>query len=208
MVLIRHEQLDAKRMRKPRDSGPDEPALWVVKTLFAHSGNVCAFFDPDRFPPACEKKLTDPSWNGVNAVICHISGRRPGSARYDATMSNRQRNSFENLLILCPDHSTLIDRLEPMRYGTDRLNEMKQRNLNHAAPPEAWLPTGGLDELALTLHLEMHSVWSTGEEEEPPRILHPDLHAYLIRSIREATDRFLLLTPATSISSITCEVRS
>jgi hypothetical protein len=68
--------------------GPLEPSLSVLKTLFAHSGNVCAFYDQGTFPPTCEKRLTDPAWEGVNAIVCHIAGRRPGSPGYDPTMSN------------------------------------------------------------------------------------------------------------------------
>lgn len=109
----------------------------VVKTLFAHSNNVCAFSD-DRV--ACEEKLTDPRWPAVNAIICHIRGLHPGSARYDAAMADAERNHYDNLILLCPNHSRLIDDLEPDDYPPKALREMKERYERHASSA-SWRPT-------------------------------------------------------------------
>ena len=57
-------------MAKPRKRLPD----WVVKTLFALSGNRCAFYDPEGLRPTCEEPLCDPAWRSVKARICHIYG--------------------------------------------------------------------------------------------------------------------------------------
>lgn len=59
----------------------DRPGAATVKTLFALSGNVCAY-------PGCEQPLTDPAWRSVRGRIGHIYGERPGSARFDDAMTH------------------------------------------------------------------------------------------------------------------------
>jgi hypothetical protein len=54
----------------------------------------------------------------------HIRGERPGSARYDATMTDEDRNSYRNLIYLCGDHHTQIDKQES-DFPVDRLLRMK-----------------------------------------------------------------------------------
>src|SRR5689334_10364450 len=97
-----------------------EPNLPTIKTLFALSRNVCSY-------TACEAKLTDPSRRSVRARIAHIAGENPGSARYDPLMTDDQRRSFENLMLLCPNHHNLIDDLDPDGHTVERLREMKAR---------------------------------------------------------------------------------
>jgi hypothetical protein len=97
------------------------PSESVVKTLFALSGNVCSY-------EGCEEKLTDPTWRQVKAEIAHICGEKPGSARYDSDMTEQDRGAFENLILLCPNHHKLIDRLEPEAYPPERLRTMRDRH--------------------------------------------------------------------------------
>lgn len=97
------------------------PSESVVKTLFALSCNTCAF-------PGCEERLTDPGWLQVKADIAHISGDRPGSARYDPTMTDEERQSFQNLVLLCPNHHRHVDRLEPERFSVADLRAMKAKH--------------------------------------------------------------------------------
>jgi hypothetical protein len=111
---------------------PTEPSDPVVKTLFAHSRNVCAFRDPERLD-ACEEALTDPSWPRVKARICHIRGRRLKSARYDPKMTDEERRSFDNLILLCPTHHTVVDDLEPDRFTVEVLLAMKERAMSEAS---------------------------------------------------------------------------
>src|SRR5258708_4036996 len=90
----------------------------VVKTLFAVSRNTCAFRDIDT-GRGCEEKLTDPTWKRVKGEIAHIHGALPGSTRYDRRYT--EVNGFANLIILCPNHHTQIDSLEPGKYPVDVL---------------------------------------------------------------------------------------
>src|SRR3984957_2457586 len=100
------------------DGRPNDP---TIKTLFAVSGNVCAFRDPEGRLPACEEHLTDPEWKSVKARICHIAGRRPDSARHVEAMTDDQRAHFDNLILLCPTHHVLVDDLEPDRFTIESL---------------------------------------------------------------------------------------
>jgi hypothetical protein len=97
----------------------------VVKTLFAYSNNRCGFIEiASRL--GCEEPMTDPKWKQVNGEIAHIRGWAPGSARYDEHMTE-DRNGFDNLLLLCPHHHKLVDRLEPDRYTVALMLEMKEK---------------------------------------------------------------------------------
>jgi hypothetical protein len=96
------------------------PSISTIKTLFALSCNRCAF-------PACEEVLANPGWTEVKADIAHIKGAQPGSARHDPTMTGTDRDRYENLMLLCPNHHRLIDCLEPDQYPVSRLLEIKQR---------------------------------------------------------------------------------
>ena len=114
-----------------------EPALPAVKTLFALSGNVCAFHDEDGRLPACEQRLTDPSWKRVMGEICHIYGEKQGSARWDAAHDD-DGHEYWNLILLCPTHHTVIDDTEPDRFTVDKLRRMKEA----AAAANQPLPDG------------------------------------------------------------------
>lgn len=111
------------------------PSDTAIKTLFALSRNLC-FFGPDESDKgrgdrvgACEQRLTDPSWKRVKARIAHIKGEHPNSARYDAAQPDSERQGFENLMLLCPNHHTEIDDLRPDDFPPERLVAMRARHL-------------------------------------------------------------------------------
>lgn len=143
-----------------------EPSETVTKTLFALSANVCAFSDPET-GRGCEERLTDPSWSRVLARICHIRGCRPGSARYDSTMTPSQRNAFENLILLCPNHHALVDELEPARFTVEALTEMKQAAEGATTRSgQPWASDSDLETYARALLAQMRQLWR-GAELEP-----------------------------------------
>jgi hypothetical protein len=94
------------------DSGPSTSTL---KRLFALSGNRCAF-------PKCQAQLAQ----GATLIgeVCHIKGKQPGSARYDPSQPGADRNSYDNLLLLCPNHHTIVDD-DLESYTVGRLLKMK-----------------------------------------------------------------------------------
>ena len=143
----------------------------VVKTLFALSRNVCAFVDLD-IRSGCEVKLTDPRWDRVNARIAHIHGLLPGSARYDPSYPRPM--AFENLLLVCPNHHTVIDDLEPRRYTVEVLQEMKENSLSRADAAHPWADDAILDQLAHRVIQQMRLHWTAtalAQEEEIRQML-------------------------------------
>jgi hypothetical protein len=98
-----------------------DPTPATVKRLFALSCNVCAY-------RGCEERLADPNWKSVQADLAHIRGEKPGAARYDSNQSDEDRRSFENIILLCPNHHRRIDLLEPYSHSVDLLEEMKEQH--------------------------------------------------------------------------------
>lgn len=108
-----------------------KPGLSDIKTLFALSGNVCAFHDEDRPGGACEQQLADPTWERVMGEICHIYGEKPGAARYDPAHEHDGHEGW-NLILLCPRCHTVIDQTEPGRFPVEKLMRMKDRAVSTA----------------------------------------------------------------------------
>ncbi len=106
----------ARATKKPK-AGPTQPSSPTVKRLFALSGNTCAF-------PKCTTPIIDKSSGSVLGEICHIKGDKIGSPRYDASQSNAERQSFDNLILLCAQHHKVVDD-DVKSYSVDRLMEMK-----------------------------------------------------------------------------------
>ena len=131
-----------------------------IKTLFGLSCNTCAM-------DGCEQTLTNPGWEQVNADIAHIRGEKPGSARYDPSMTPSERNAFENLVLLCPGCHRRIDRLEPSDFPADRLAEMKTRHEQRCAG--GWATDAQLDRFSELLMAAIGES-EVAETPDPPRL--------------------------------------
>lgn len=88
--------------------------------LAALSGNECAFQD-------CTAPIYDTDHNVMVGEVCHIRGKRPGSARYDLNQTDDERDAYENLILMCSPHHKIIDD-EPERYTVEVLLEFKRRH--------------------------------------------------------------------------------
>jgi hypothetical protein len=93
------------------------PRLKTIKRLFAVSGNCCYF-------PNCNTPLVDEERGIITGEICHIKGKKPLSPRYDSNQSDEERHGFDNLLLMCPIHHTVIDD-DTASYSHSRLIEIK-----------------------------------------------------------------------------------
>lgn len=85
-------------------------ASYPTKLLLAfRSGDRCAF-------PGCPRQLTIDAPTGGDSVLigeaAHIAGENSTAARYDTTMDDIARNHYDNLVYLCGDHHTQIDKQE------------------------------------------------------------------------------------------------
>jgi hypothetical protein len=99
-----------------QQNSPSGPSLAVVKQLFAHSGNCCAF-------PKCQISLVQD--NIVVGEICHIKATKPNGPRYDPEQTPEERHSYGNLILLCAIHHKIVDD-DPDSYTIERLTKLKE----------------------------------------------------------------------------------
>lgn len=98
--------------------GPRNYSDLTIKRLYALSDNRCAF-------PGCPVVFTSPINESNFSNICHIEDAEEG-CRFNPNMTDKQRASFENLILLCPNHHIETNNTE--KYTVDSLREMKQRH--------------------------------------------------------------------------------
>lgn len=97
-----------------------------IKLLWSNAAGRCSF-------RSCGEKLSVEEAEGVTPYtlgeMAHIKGNKPGSNRYDIAQSAVDRDGYENLILLCPTHHTLIDREEnEAAYPVELLHEMKREH--------------------------------------------------------------------------------
>ncbi len=98
----------------------------TLKRLFALSGNRCTF-------PKCASPLIHEGV--VTGEVCHIKAASPEGHRYDPRQPNKERNSFENLVLMCQPHHTIIDN-DYESYTVERLHKIKeQHEQSHSSEP-------------------------------------------------------------------------
>jgi len=94
-----------------------------VKRLYAVSGNRCAF-------TGCDQLLCEPGAAGEPGVVtgemAHIVAASRQGPRGRAVLDEDERNSAENLILLCERHHKIVDR-RPRTYTVYVLLEMKRR---------------------------------------------------------------------------------
>ena len=91
------------------------------KKLWGRSGNICSF-------PGCYEELAPGHMsNRVLGEEAHIKGEKSTSARYDPTQSRVERDSYDNHILLCPNHHTVIDE-DPNRWTVESIQQMKLKH--------------------------------------------------------------------------------
>lgn len=99
-------------------------ASYPTKIILAfRSGGVCAI-------PKCGKHLTYDAKVGDDTYVgeaAHICGEKPGAARYDSSMTDDERDNVRNLIYLCTDHHTIIDKVED-DWPSSVLQELKENH--------------------------------------------------------------------------------
>lgn len=122
------------------------PGITDIKRLFACSGNRCAF------PKCSAPMILDETLTGE---VCHIKGKKLGSARFDPTQTDIERHAYENLILMCATHHTVIDDDEET-YTVERLRKMKATHEAQVTPiPDA--------EAAAVASVFMQSVTNIGQ---------------------------------------------
>ncbi len=80
-----------------------EPTPNTEGKLYSASGGYCAY-------PTCDQYLfVNDTYIGD---ICHIEAVKPSGTRYNLNQTNEERRGYENLIIFCKNHHTLVDKDE------------------------------------------------------------------------------------------------
>lgn len=98
----------------------------TIKLLWAAAGGRCSF-------SGCWERLcihdAEESSPYTLGEMAHIKGKKLGSARHDASQTNKERDDYLNLILLCPTHHTLIDRKENIsQFPVDFLLDVKSKH--------------------------------------------------------------------------------
>lgn len=88
----------------------------VLKVLFAHSGNQCAY-------PGCCLPIFEDN-NQLTGECCHIEAYSKNGPRYNPALSDEKCNEYENLILLCSRHHKIIDG-DPQTYTVNILQNIK-----------------------------------------------------------------------------------
>ena len=99
------------------------PTKETIKRLCAVSRNRCAF-------PNCEIPVAEDSGT-FTGEIAHIRGSSANGPRFDSEQADKERHSFENLILLCGRHHRIID-AEVEKYTVARLLEIKHNHENES----------------------------------------------------------------------------
>lgn len=110
-----------------------EPTRATIKSLFALSGNQCAF-------PQCPVRLVN-EFGEVVSQIAHIRGVKPGAARFDPSVDADELRNRDNLVVLCYEHHVRTN--DVTVYSVE---EMKRIKADHEAKYDA-----ALDQLLQTV---------------------------------------------------------
>ena len=96
----------------------------TVKILYALSGNRCAH-------PGCQNRLITPETEQSDAAvvnhICHIYARSDGGPRNNPGLNEEERDSYDNLILLCAHHHAIVDK-QPESYTAEILKQWKREH--------------------------------------------------------------------------------
>lgn len=95
-----------------------------IKLLWGRAASRCSF-------PNCRVKLTQDKNSVCESLLigeqAHIVAEEKNGSRGDSVLSISERNSYYNLILLCPTHHTIIDN-NPEDYPIDKLHIIKAQH--------------------------------------------------------------------------------
>jgi len=163
-----------------------------LKLLWSRSGNRCAFSD-------CRKELSVDSRASAGAFPvgeqAHIVGESTSAARGKSDLSESERNSYSNLILLCPNHHTLIDKhvdgytVERLHYIKDSHELWVRESLGPSDDPSKLIYASLIDLAVEACQLERWNQWASQAfsprsfwEVEAPDRLH-DFRAGILAAV-------------------------
>lgn len=82
----------------------------------------------------CKEKVIHENESGDKSLfgeVAHIIGEKNGSARFSNVLDTEYRNNEENLMLLCANHHTIIDKNENVsEYTVEKLHQIKDEYLD------------------------------------------------------------------------------
>lgn len=133
-----------------------------IKILWSAAAGLCAF-------PNCRERLC---YSGAGdqtpytlGEMAHICGDQPGSNRHDASQNQQARDDYANLILLCPTHHALVDRVENEGLFTaEALHRFKTDHERYVR--EHLVPQPSDDKRAIATEIapmltQNHQAWST-----------------------------------------------
>lgn len=94
----------------------------TIRRLDMLSGNQCA-------TPNCGKRLIAKDEISIISKICHIEAASKEGARYNPSMTDKERAHFNNLILLCDECHTIIDnKANEGKYTVSLLKEWKKNH--------------------------------------------------------------------------------
>ena len=103
-----------------------KPTPEVLRELFLKSGNQCAY-------PGCSALMLDEQGNFIGN-ICHIEAAEPGGERFNPDMTNEERRSFGNLVLMCYEHHQVTNDIA--KYTPEKLSQIKHSHEQLFSSPD------------------------------------------------------------------------
>lgn len=130
------------------------PKLEVLRTLFALSGNQCAF-------PGCTHPLISNKGTFI-AEICHIEAANEGGERYNPTQTDEERRSFDNLLLLCLAHHRETDDVD--EFPMARLKQIKKDHEDQFRAAQYQIPDETLNKALDYINIQLDRLLGISED--------------------------------------------
>lgn len=92
-----------------------------IKILWGRAASKCAF-------PDCKMQLTQDSQSPLKSFSigeqAHIVAKESNGPRGNSILTLDERDSYANLILLCPNHHRIIDK-NPQDYPVEKLHSLK-----------------------------------------------------------------------------------
>ncbi len=132
------------------------PKKNVIRQLFAHSGNQCAF-------PGCYQVLIDDDGYFLGQ-ICHIEAAEPGGERYNETMNDEDRRAYSNLVLFCYAHHIKTNNVE--EYKPEHLKKIKEEHEVQFKGTQYVIPVGIEEKLIKAIEDRLSAIHQTALEQK------------------------------------------
>ena len=89
--------------------------------------------------------------------VCHIEAEKEGGPRHNPNLSQEKRDSFDNLLVLCPYHHTVIDK-DTVEYTVEKLKVIKTNHENKSKSKPFELSDIQIEEIIEKINLSQPNI--------------------------------------------------